>query len=235
VASTAASPGGPVGDLAMPVDRSPLRRLLDPDERFAEVLFGLIMVVTITGTISVTAGGREDVGTMLRAALGCNLAWGIADAVMYALTTLILRGRGIVTLRAVRSASDPAHAHAVIADALPPVVSAALTPADLEAIRQRLAVAPEPPTRASLGRDDILAAIAVCLLVFLATFPVIIPFFFVADAKIALRVSNGIAIAMLFGLGWAAARQAGGRPWRFGLAMVLLGVALVAAIVALGG
>jgi VIT family len=234
VAITAARPGGP-GDLAIPVDRGLFRRLLDPDERFAEVLFGLIMVVTITGTISVTEGGREDVGTMLRAALGCNLAWGIADAVMYVLTTLIARGRGIVTLRAVRSAPDRPRAHAIIADALPPVVGAVLEPPELEAIRQRLAGAPEPPSRPRLGRDDLLAAVAVCVLVFVATFPVVIPFFFVADAKIALRVSNGIAIAMLFGLGWAAARQAGGRPWRFGLAMVLLGVALVAAIVALGG
>ncbi|BDG01939.1 VIT1/CCC1 transporter family protein [Anaeromyxobacter oryzae] len=235
MASTAENPTRPAEDLAVPADRGLFRRLLDPDERFAEVLFGLIMVVTITGTISVTAGGREEVGTMLRGALGCNLAWGIADAVMYVLTTLIARGRGIVLLRAVRSAPDPRRAHAAIAGALPPVVAEVLTEADLETMRQRLAGAPPPPARPWLGRDDVLAALAVCLLVFVATFPVVIPFFFVEEARTALRLSNAVAIVMLYALGHLAARQAGGRPWRFGLAMVLLGAVLVAGIVALGG
>ena len=92
MASTAPNPTAPAAEPAAPVDRGPLHRLLDPDERFAEVLFGLIMVITITGTISVSSGGREDVATMLKGALGCNLAWGIADAVMWILTTLIARG-----------------------------------------------------------------------------------------------------------------------------------------------
>ncbi|HET8539613.1 MAG TPA: hypothetical protein VFL83_07050 [Anaeromyxobacter sp.] len=235
MASTAANPSGPADEVALPPDRGVFRRLLDPDERFAEVLFGLIMVVTITGTISVTEGGRQDVRDMLVAALGCNLAWGIADAVMWILSTLIVRGRGIVALRAVRGAADPRRAHAVIAGALPPVVADALGEPDLEGIRRRLAAAPEPPSRPGLGRRDLLAAAAICVLVFVSTFPVVVPFFFVRDALLALRISNGIALVMLFLLGHAAARQAGGRPWRFGLGMVLLGAVLVAVIVALGG
>jgi hypothetical protein len=233
--SAAPSPSDPAGALAIPIDRGLFRRFLDPDERFAEVLFGLIMVVTITGTISVTEGGRQDVRDMLVAALGCNLAWGIADAVMWVLTTLIARGRGLVALRAVRSARDPRAAHAVIAGVLPPLMAEALGEAELEGIRRRLVEAPEPPARPSFGWDDFLAAVSICVLVFVATFPVVIPFFFVRDPWIALRISNGIAVAMLFALGYLAARQAGGRPWRFGLSMVLLGCVLVGAIVALGG
>ncbi len=230
-----AAPGVRTDELGLPLDRGPLRRLLDPDERFAEILFGLIMVVTITGTISVTAGGRQEVRDMLVAALGCNLAWGIADAVMWMLTTVMVRGRGLVALRAIRAAADPGRAHAIIARALPPALVDVLGPAELEALRQWVLAAPEPPARPRFGRDDLLASVGVCLLVFASTFPVVIPFFFVQDAKLALRISNGIAIAMLFLLGRAAARHGGGRPWRFGLAMVVLGGALVAAIVALGG
>jgi hypothetical protein len=235
VTAPAASPGGRTDELGLPLDRGALRRFLDPDERFAEVLFGLIMVVTITGTISVTEGGRQDVREMLVAALGCNLAWGIADAVMWILTTLVVRGRGLVALRAIRAEGEARRGHALIARALPPTLADLLGPAELEAMRQRVLAAPEPPRRPSLGRDDLFAALGVCVLVFASTFPVVIPFFFVTDAKLALRISNGIAIAMLFLLGRAAARHGGGRPWRFGLAMVALGCALVAAIVALGG
>ena len=70
-------------------DRS--SRLLDPVQRISEILFGLIMAVTIVGSLSIAASGREEVRTVLVAALGCNLAWGLVDAVMYLLNTLTER------------------------------------------------------------------------------------------------------------------------------------------------
>ena len=59
------------------------KRVLEPHERISEVLFGLIMVLTFTGSLSVAQAGRDDVRAMLIGALGCNLAWGIIDAVFY--------------------------------------------------------------------------------------------------------------------------------------------------------
>ena len=41
------------------------------------------MVLTFTGALSVAEAGRADVREMLIGALGCNLAWGIIDAVFY--------------------------------------------------------------------------------------------------------------------------------------------------------
>jgi hypothetical protein len=41
------------------------------------VLFGLVMVLSFTGSLSVAEAGREDIRSMLVAALGCNLAWGV--------------------------------------------------------------------------------------------------------------------------------------------------------------
>src|SRR5690349_7398439 len=73
-------------------------RLLDPIDRFSEILFGLIMVLTFTGTISAAESGREEIRTMLFASIGCNLAWGIVDAVMYLFESVAERGRGIVSL-----------------------------------------------------------------------------------------------------------------------------------------
>ena len=51
-----------------------MKRVLEPVERIAEVLFGLIMVLTFTGTLSVATAGDEDVREMLIGALGCNIA-----------------------------------------------------------------------------------------------------------------------------------------------------------------
>ncbi|HEX8895315.1 MAG TPA: hypothetical protein VF783_18455, partial [Terriglobales bacterium] len=78
--------------------------LLDPIERSSEVLFGLIMVLTFTGSLRATGAKHDDVDRMLVAALGCNLAWGIIDAVMYLISVLSQRGRNRKLLRDVRTA-----------------------------------------------------------------------------------------------------------------------------------
>jgi hypothetical protein len=46
------------------------KRVLDPIDRVSEVLFGLIMVLTFTGSLSVAEAGRESIRTMLIGALG---------------------------------------------------------------------------------------------------------------------------------------------------------------------
>jgi hypothetical protein len=211
------------------------RSLLDPIERFSEILFGLIMVLTFTGSISAASAGREEIRTMLFGVLGCNLAWGIVDGIMYLLSILGDRGRGLVTFKALRRASDAAEARRIIAGALPSVLAAIVRPEDLDAMRRRLAELPEPPARPGLGRDDLLGALAVCVIVFVCTFPVVLPFIFMSNAIRALRFSNGIAVAMLFIAGHSWGRYAGFRPWRAGLWMVLLGLVLVAITMALGG
>src|SRR5512139_550551 len=170
------------------------RRVLEPNERISEVLFGLIMVLTFTGSLSVAEADRAEVRTMLVGALGCNLAWGIIDGILYLMGCLSEQGRGIRSLRALRKAAAPEEAHRVIADALPPMVAATLGPAEYESVRQKLVKLPEPPSRPRLGKDEWLGALAVFLWVFLTTFPVTIPFIFMNDVGQAMRVSNGIAV-----------------------------------------
>lgn len=211
------------------------KRILDPIDRAMEVLFGLIMVLSFTGTLSAAEAGREDVRTMLIGALGCNLAWGIVDGVMYIMTALGDRMRGIVMVRRVRGAPSPEDAHGRIAVALPEEIASAVGTAELEAIRRRVAELPEPPRFARPRWDDYKGALAVFLLVFLSTFPVTIPFLFMQDAVRALRISNAIAVAMLFVVGYRLGKESGGRPWRIGLAMVAIGLVLVAVTIALGG
>ena len=113
------------------------------------------MVLTFTGSLSVAEAGRDDVRTMLIGALGCNVAWGIIDALLYLMGSLAEKSRGLMTLRgraqghrsaARRSASSPTRCR--------PVVASILEPAELETMRQRLMQLPEPPARARLSKDD---------------------------------------------------------------------------------
>jgi hypothetical protein len=211
------------------------KRVLEPVERVSEVLFGLIMVLTFTGSLSVAEAGRDDVRTMLIGALGCNLAWGVIDGVLYLMGCLAEKGRNLMTYRAVRQAADPARGQKLIAEALPPTVASVLEPAELESMRQRLLALPEPPARARLSGTNWRGALGVFLLVFLSTFPVALPFVFMQHAPTAMRVSNAIAVTMLFAAGMAYGRCVGRSPWAFGLSMVGLGLVLVALTMALGG
>ena len=169
-------------------------RVLDPLERASEILFGVIMVLTFTGSISVAEGGRAEGRELLIGAIACNLAWGIVDGVMYVLATLTERARARMA------------GHQPIA-----------------------------PVGVLFRAGDLIGASAVFLLVFLSTFPIIVPFLVIGDTARALRTSNAVAIAMLFVAGWRLGTYAGVSGLRIGLMMVAVGLVLVAVTIALGG
>ena len=162
-------------------------RLLDPVERTSEVLFGLIMVLTFTGTISVAESGQGEIRGVLLGAVGCNLAWGIVDAAMYLMATLAQRARGLLTLTAVREARDPEAARRIIVEAIPEDLAKLLGRTEFEAIRLRVHGLTDIPARARFEREDFVAAAGVFLIVFLSTFPVVIPFLVMREVVPALR------------------------------------------------
>src|SRR6478736_677582 len=73
--------------------------VLSPIDRISEVLFGLIMVLTFTGTINVAHAGRGEIRDLLWSALGCNLAWGIVDALMYLMNLVLSRAYGFAAVK----------------------------------------------------------------------------------------------------------------------------------------
>lgn len=208
--------------------------MLDPVDRISEVLFGLFMVLTFTGSLSVASAGRDDVRTMMIAAIGCNVAWGFVDAVMYVLRTLVARGHHAAFTQAVRAA-DPARAQRLIADELAPDAGP-MDPAVLETVRQWMVSRPHVAARRLHPTpQDLRAALGVFCLVVASTFPPVLPFVLLPDLRLAMRVSAGIAIAMLFVCGWGWGRYAGLHPAKVGAVMVLLGGLIQSAIIALGG
>ena len=225
----------PIGAAAGGAPAAARPPVLDPAERMAEVLFGLIMALTFTGTISAANAGREEIREILVAALGCNIAWGLVDAVMYLLNTLTRRARGLLLTRRVRDARDHAAARGVIAEALPETLADVVRPEELERFRQGVAGLKDLPARARLGWEDWKGAIGVFLLVAVSTFPLVVPFLVMRDPVRALRVSHITGLVLLFLVGHTLGRYAGIGPWRMGLSMVGLGVTLVGLTIALGG
>jgi len=208
--------------------------LLHPIDRVLEMIFGLFMALTFVGVVSMATADREEVRTMLIAALGCNLAWGIVDGFMYLVRTLTERGRLITLTRSIREA-DAEAGRRILQDALSTPVAKLVTPTEIEAMRGRILALAEVPARPRLQREDFLAALGVFLIVVISTFPVALPFVFIKDAGTALFVSRAIGLTMMFLGGLALGRYAGYGSWKTGFMMAGLGTVVIVVVVALGG
>jgi len=216
------------------VEQAVREPLLHPVDRVSEMIFGLFMALTFVGVVSMATADREEVRTMLIAALGCNLAWGIVDAFMYLVRTIADRGRLITLTRSIREA-DAEIGRRMLQDALSAPVAKLITATEVEAMRGRLLALADVPARPRLMRDDFLAAFGVFLIVVASTFPVALPFVFIKDAGTALFVSRGIGLAMMFLGGLALGRYAGYGSWKTGFMMAGLGTVVMIIVIALGG
>jgi hypothetical protein len=218
-----------------PAEETVREPILSPVDRVSEMLFGLFMALTFTGAVSIADTGEGQIRSMFIAALGCNLAWGLVDAVMYLVRTVTDRGRYLTLVRTVREAKDADAGRRTIERSLSQGVAVLVSTAEVEAMRGRILALPSLPPRPTLGRGDLLAALAIFLVVVASTFPVVLPFVFFDDVGMAKNVSRAIALAMLFSGGLALGRYAGYGGLRVGFMMAGLGTALVVAINALGG
>jgi VIT1/CCC1 family predicted Fe2+/Mn2+ transporter len=70
-----------------------MKTVLDPIDRVSEVVFGVLMAMTFIGALNVAEAGHGEVRKVLVAALGCNVAWGLTDGIMYVVAQLTERSR----------------------------------------------------------------------------------------------------------------------------------------------
>jgi hypothetical protein len=211
------------------------KQFLTADERTSEVLFGVIMVLTFTGSLSVAFADHAEVRELLIGALGCNFAWGLIDGIIYLMSCLADKGHKIRIWRAFKKAADPQSARRVLESTLPPMMAELVTPRVYDEMRVDLMKLPDPPDNPGLAKDEWLGALMVFLWVFATTFPVAMPFLVMQNVRVAIRVSNAIALVLLFLTGYAFGRAAEYRPWLTGFAMVGLGCLLVGLTIELGG
>jgi hypothetical protein len=216
-----------------------VHKYLDQATSLGEILFGLIMTLTFTLGAGLTiqeegaAGARE----LLIATIGCNIAWGVIDGVFYVLGQLFERGRRRRVVQLVRGATRDADAAALVASELDDIVEKVMTSEERQKLYGRIIaqvrtgeLPPNPVTR-----NDVMGGIASFWLVFFASLPAAIPFLFIDDARLALRVSNAILLGLLFWAGYRWARYTTARPALTGLVFLLFGAALVVMAIALGG
>ena len=218
--------------------RSAIHRYLDPGETLAEVLFGLIMVLGITLTAGLSAGaGPDGVRQLLQAAVGCNIAWGIIDGIMFVMSGMTERAEKVNIIHAVQRAPNAEVALGIVRSELEKHLDAITDSGQREALSRSVVeyIAGSKAPKIDATRDDFYGAIACFWLVFLSCLPAALPFLFFSDPRFALRVSNVLLIAMLFFVGFAWAHYAHRNRLVVGLVMVAIGLTLVGIAALLGG
>jgi VIT1/CCC1 family predicted Fe2+/Mn2+ transporter len=140
-------------------------------------------------------------------------------------------------LSAVVTARDDAAGLAAIRREWDPELSAATRKPEREKLysAMRELIVNARPLHAGLTRGDVVGALAVFLLVCATTLPAVLPFLFVSNDWLALRISNFLLVALLFLAGYRWAAHIDRSPWLTGLALVALGLALVGVAIAFGG
>jgi hypothetical protein len=220
-------------------DKALIQRYLDPGEALGEVLFGLIMALSFTvGARLLFEEEGLDTTELVVAAVGCNIAWGVIDAVLFVLGSLFHRSQRARFYRTLRHARNEAEALANIQEEFgledEPL---AILPDDRARLYQAILTlsAHAAPARARLLRRDFSAALVVFLLVSATAVPGVIPFLLLEDSDLALRVSNTVLVLLLFLGGYRWGHYTDSPPWRVGLAVMILGISMVLVAVALGG
>lgn len=215
-----------------------VERFLDPAEWLGEILFGLIMVLTISlGAGIVIADGPDATGEMLRSILGCIFAWSLIDAVILVMNRMFERSRKAWLIEAVQKAAHDEQGLGIIQKELEPKLIAITSKQEQVRLYSdvlcNIKTAAVPRTR--LQSDDIGGAFVTFLLVMITTVPALAPFLILADRYLALRVSNGLLLVMLFLVGFGWAREAKTNPWLTGVVVMLIGMVMVGIAKFFGG
>jgi VIT1/CCC1 family predicted Fe2+/Mn2+ transporter len=213
------------------------QRYLDPSERMAEVLFGVIMTLTFTlGGSLVIKEGPDATRELLVGVIGCNLAWGVIDGLLYIFGAMFARGSSYRAARLL-AREGAAAAGERIDEHLKSAYGAALSAETRSNFRREVLehLGAMKPERVKMTREDLLGASATFLLVALTAVPAVLPFLLFDSRMVALRVSNFLLVGLMFLIGYQWASYINASRWRIALGMAVGGLVLVQITIALGG
>jgi hypothetical protein len=214
-------------------------KFIDAGDALGEVLFGLIMALTFTMGARLVMGEEGlNARELVVATLGCNIAWGLIDSVLYLLGTRLYRRQRARFIHAIKAAESEESALSILADEFPARdAPLALNSKDrAELLRQVLVLTRRTlPSATKITVDDLIGAFIVLVIVAATAIPAVIPFLLIDSEYLALRTSNLLLVALLYATGHAWASVAGSPPVAVGAAMTILGLGLVTIALILGG
>ncbi len=208
------------------------RAILSPSDRHSEMLFGLIMVLAITGTVWL---GTHSTKAIISAGIGACVAWGIVDGIIYVYSSLLERGRIALAAQEASTCTGEGCDLRAIKEELEGTIVDTLGERERHEVAQHILMRLKPvENRTSVNKDDILGGIAAGMLVFVSGVPPLIPFIFL-DGIWALRLSSIIGFVMLYAIGYRWGGYVGRSRFWTGVTMMSVGIAITGVVIALGG
>ena len=190
------------------------------------------MVLVLIGYLKWSLG-QDDIEfkkLMMLVPLGCNAAWGIIDGIMYVLINLRERGNKSKLLSLVKSAKDQNDALALVRKEFGFAFFDLLNQDTQKNIYEEIVKGATNATIVKpkgISKNDLRLVLKTFLIVFSSGVPIVIPFFFLNDVWLAIRISHIIGLVMLFCIGYWWAKFASRHRIRSAIGLTILGVVIV--------
>lgn len=210
------------------------KKILSPMDRLTELMSGVIMTVTLTAYLRVSTHGEVSSAILVSSAIGCNLAWGLIDGTFFWLNSAFTRARQHATVTKLLATPNIESFTAQLESELPSGLRGLTEVIDATKFRQML-TANLPEKVSKFRKDDLIGAIAVCLVDIWACIPVLLPLIVIKDPQQATRLSHTVATALLAIEGAFLAKSLGRPAWFLAAFFPVLGLFLTLLCAALGG
>lgn len=221
-----------------------LGRFLDPIDVLFAVFYAILFALLFTLSYSVllyrgfldafASGYGRD---LFLAILGAVAAWGMIDATLYALTEVFARRERYRLLRYVQASDDDESAVAAIADELDFILQPITTEEQRDALYHDVLahLSQAEPQAVGVQREDLVGAAAIVVVSVVAVLPSLLPLLLLSDTALAIRVSNLVSFVVIFATGYTWGVHTDANPWKTGLLLASVCLAMVLVAMLLGG
>lgn len=209
--------------------QNPLRKYVPPSDRFAEILCGLIMLLTFT-----LAGGVMEMSPdeLVLGAVSCALAWGVIDGAIFMLNSLFQRGRQARLVSEVR-AMDRDQAVALLRSWFDSTYEKIISQKMREEVYNDIfdVARNSQPLRPWFTRNEVYGGLGLLAIEAICSIPAILPLIILEDDMNALRISNLLLLATMAVIGYY---WAGWSGWQGAMRFVIAGFVLALGLLMVG-
>jgi VIT1/CCC1 family predicted Fe2+/Mn2+ transporter len=223
--------------------KNDIKKYLSPSDRLTEIITSIIMTMAVIGATRIGIGANNNnFHVIFYAAIGCDIAWGMIDAVLYIFSELMDRGRHALFLKSVQAIQDKDKAIEFITkkveEEMDPAILEHFNHEDRIQLSQKVVQfsSKMTPVNVHISKDDVFGAISIFVVVICTGLVLLIPFvLFSGDITFASRISEIIALILLFLIGYRWAKTTNRPKIQTGIIMALLGVVIDVIVILLGG
>jgi hypothetical protein len=223
-----------------------LGEFLDPIDVLFSIFYSVFfaLLFTLSYELLIYRGATEsgfpgEYGQRLAlVTLGVIAGWGIIEGVSYLLGAVLTRSERRRVLQAVQTSSSDAEAASAVADELDFILEPITSDEQRKALYQDMLayLRQAEPKAVGLQRADAVGAAAVVLLYVVAVLPSLLPLLLVRDDfALAIRISNVVSLLVIFATGYTWGTHTGTSPWKTGLLLASVCLAMVLVAMALEG